>query len=194
MLWWGIGRLARRAPEVSHLMGPRASIGATPTPPLPAWCPGSRHDGPIELSGLLHPGLPYRNPNRRFSTHTGMPVWRLSRQPGAAIPAPAGRSSQARTGGTGSSMPCSTRPQPPRPRQRPTERRGRARRAERWRNPRSGQGEPPTPYRCTSALNVLSFEPAWFISLWVLRKSWRPCATVLIGSGNVVHNLRMLRN
>jgi hypothetical protein len=29
----------------------------------------------------------------------------------------------------------------------------------------------------------------------VVRKSWRPCATVLtMGSGNVVHNLRMLRN
>jgi hypothetical protein len=28
----------------------------------------------------------------------------------------------------------------------------------------------PTPYRCTSALNVLSFEPAWFISLWSYEK------------------------
>ena len=76
-----------------------------------------------------------------FWVYTRTPGSCLSRQPGAAIPAPAGRSFRARTGWTGSSMPCSRRPKAPSPRRRPAERRGHVLRADRWRNTRMRQRE-----------------------------------------------------
>jgi hypothetical protein len=156
-----------------------------------------RHRGPNELLGLLHPRLPYRDLNRRFSTHTGMPVWCLSRQPGAVIPAPAGDPPGRGREGRVLYAHCSTRPQP----------------VARGSVPPSGEvalggpsaGGTPGSGRAnhriadTLPLHKRVERPILRASLvhftMVVRKRWRPCATVLIiGSGNAVHNLRMLRN
>ena len=139
------GVLARATPRPQRALGP-----SSPTASRTATCAGASRRTPGCPSGA------YRG------------------QPGAVIPAPAGRSSQARTGGTGSSTPLLHKAAAPSPE-------AASHRAARSRSAGRALAEPPdragrttaspTPYRCTCALNVLSFEPAWFISLWSYEKA-----------------------